>query len=111
LTKEDKFCIIKVKKDIKMTINELFNDDDGEFMGTPRSKFFDIVFNANRNLVEQEIEDLIERMCLLEMIAEEAVENIDQKLMELKFTKSEELEAKKVDTFINSMGNILTQNE
>ena len=94
-----------------MTIQELFNDDDGAFMGTPKSKFFDIVFNANRNLVEQELEDLIERMCLLEMIAEEAVENVDQKLMELKFTKSQELEDRKFDTYINSMGNILTQNE
>jgi len=94
-----------------MTIKDLFNDDDGMFMGTPKSKFFDIVFNANRNLVEEELEDIIERMCLLEMIAEENVENLEQTLAELKFTKSEELEAKKFDAFINSTGNILTQNE
>ncbi len=94
-----------------MTIQELFNDDDGMFMGTPKSKFFDIVFNANRNLVEQELEDIIERMCLLEMIAEENVENLEQKLAELKFSKSQELEDRKFDTFINSTGNILTQNE
>jgi len=94
-----------------MTINELFNDDDGMFMGTPKSKFFDIVFNANRNLVEEELESLIERMCALELIAEEIEENLEQKIQEITFTKSEELESKKFDTFVNSMGNILTQNE
>jgi len=92
-------------------IQELFNDDDGMFMGTPKSKFFDIVFNANRNLVEEELENLIERMCLLEMIAEESVEDLELKLNEYRFSKSQELEDKKFDTFINSMGNILTQNE
>ena len=94
-----------------MTIQELFNCDDGEFMGTPKSKFFDIVFNANRNLVEEELEDLIERLALLEMIAEENEQELEQKLMEYKFKRSEELENRKFDIFINSMGNILTQNE
>jgi len=100
-----------IKKEIRMTIQELFNGDDGEFMGTPKSKFFDIVFNANRNLVEEELEDLIERLALLEMIAEENEQELEQKLMEYKFKKSEELENRKFDIFINSMGNILTQNE
>jgi len=92
-------------------LNELFPDDDGMFMGTPKSKFFDVVYNANRNLVEQELEDIIERMCLLEMIAEENEENLEQKLAEIKFSKSEELENRKIDAFINSMGNVLSQNE
>jgi len=94
-----------------MTIQELFNDDDGAFMGTPKSKFFDIIFHANRNLVEEELEKLIERMCALEIIAEESTENLEQKLQETLFSKSEEIENRKIDTFINSMGNILTQNE
>jgi hypothetical protein len=92
-------------------LDQLFPDDDGMFMGTPKSKFFDIVFNANRNLVEQEIEDIIERMCLLEMIAEENEEELEQKLAEVKFSKSQELEDRKFDAFINSTGNILSQNE
>jgi hypothetical protein len=82
-------------------IKELFKDDDGMFMGTPKSKFFDIVFNANRNLVEQELEDIIERMCILEMLAEEKEENLEQKLAELKFSKSQEVENRKIDAFIN----------
>jgi len=92
-------------------LNELFPDDDGMFMGTPKSKFFDIVFNANRNLVENELEDLIERLCALELIAEEYEDNLEQKIQEVKFSKSEELENRKFDAFINSMGNILSQNE
>jgi len=92
-------------------LNELFPDDDGMFMGTPKSKFFDIIFNANRNLVENELEDLIERLCALELIAEEYEDNLEQKIQEVKFSKSEELENRKFDAFINSMGNILSQNE
>ena len=94
-----------------MTINELFNDDDGMFMGTPKSKFFDIVFNANRNLVEEELDKLIERLCALEVIVEENTDDLEQKLQEVLFTKSQEIENKKFDTYIHSMGNILTQNE
>ena len=45
------------------------------------------------------------------MIAEENEQELEQKLMEYKFKRSEELENRKFDIFINSMGNILTQNE
>lgn len=92
-------------------LSELFNDDDGMFMGTPKSKFFDIVFNANRNLVEEELEALIERMCALEVVLEEKGVDIETILQEAIFSKSQEVEAKKFDTYISSTGNILTQNE
>ena len=91
------------------TIQDLFADDDGMFMGTPKSKFFDVIFNANRGLVEEELENLIERMAMLEMLVEE--EDLEMKLQEIKLTKSQELEDAKMDIFISSMGNVLTQNE
>jgi hypothetical protein len=95
-----------------MNITDLFADDDGMYMGTPKSKFFDIVFNANRGLVEDELEDLVERIALLEMILAEAqVENIDQKMQEIKYNNSADLEEVKFDLFVSSMGNILTKNE
>ncbi|NPA55216.1 MAG: DUF2018 family protein [Epsilonproteobacteria bacterium] len=90
-------------------MHDLFKDDDGLFMGTPRSKFFDIVFNANRNLVEEELENIIERMCLLEMMIDD--DDLERKLQELKYTKQNELEDRKTDAFIHSMGNVLSQNE
>jgi hypothetical protein len=95
-----------------MNITDLFADDDGMYMGTPKSKFFDIVFNANRGLVEDELEDLVERIALLEMILAEAqVENLEQKMQEIKYNNSADLEEVKFDLFVSSMGNILTKNE
>jgi len=43
-------------------------DEDDVFMGSPKSKFFDIIYNANRNLVELELEVLIERMACMEIL-------------------------------------------
>ena len=95
-----------------MHINELFANDDGMFMGTPKEKFFDIVFNANRGLVENELEDLIERVALLEMVIEDAqLNDVEQKMQEIKYNNSSDLDDAKFDLFISSMGNILTQNE
>jgi len=95
-----------------MNIKDLFADDDGMFMGTPKSKFFDIVFNANRGLVENELEDLVERIALLEMVLADAnIENVEQKMQEIKYNNSAELEDAKFDIFVSSMGNVLTQNE
>ena len=34
----------------------LYEDEDDFFVGSPRSKFFDILFNANRDLVENALE-------------------------------------------------------
>ena len=38
------------------------------FEGTPRDKFFDIAFNANRNLVEEEITKLLMKLISYEEI-------------------------------------------
>lgn len=87
-------------------------DSEELFAGSPKDTFFDIVYNANRNLVEHEIEDLIERLALLEMLLEKnGVEDIDKKISELKYSEAEQLEDEKRSIFIHSTGNIVTRNE
>jgi len=50
----------------------LFEDEEDIFSGgSPKKKFFDIVYNANRNLVELELDRLVEHLCLMEIILEE----------------------------------------
>jgi len=46
----------------------IFEDEDDIFMGSPKSKFLDVVFNANRGVAEFELERIMERMAILEMM-------------------------------------------
>ena len=43
---------------------------DDIFGGQPRDKFFDIVYNANRNIVENELEILFSELAALRELAE-----------------------------------------
>ncbi len=90
----------------------IFEDEDDIFMGSPRSKFHDVVFNASRGVVEGELERLIERQAVLEMmLGEEHVEALDKKIVMFKFENSAELESMIKSLYVESMGNILTQAE
>lgn len=90
----------------------MFQNDDDFLMGTPRSKFFDIVFHANRNLVQNELESLVERLAALELIAEERVGGDLEKLLRgFVYERQTEVEKRKNNIFIESMGKILSENE
>ena len=43
-------------------------DDDDIFFGSPKSKFFDIMEQTHRDLVEDEIDKVIEKLAILELI-------------------------------------------
>ena len=43
-------------------------DDDDTFFGSPKSKFFDILEQTHRDLVEDEIDKVIEKLAILELI-------------------------------------------
>jgi hypothetical protein len=80
---------------------------------TPKEKFFEIVYHANKNLVIEELEDVFKRLAALEVIAAECVgeDNVDQKINEVIFSKSDEVEGVETDLYIHTMANILTKNE
>ena len=79
---------------------------------TPKDKFFEIIFNANKNLVTEELENVFERMAILEMLAEEMFgEDLDAKMIEMKLKKSDDIEDTLTDFYIDTMANILTKNE
>jgi hypothetical protein len=79
---------------------------------TPKDKFFEIIFNANRNLVTEELEEVFKRMAALEILAEECFgDEVEQKINEVVFTKSDELEGMETDLYIDTMSKILTKNE
>jgi hypothetical protein len=79
---------------------------------TPKDKFFEIIFNANRNLVTEELEEVFKRMAALEILAEECFcDEVEQKINEVIFNKSDELEGMETDLYIDTMSKILTKNE
>ncbi len=92
-----------------------FDDDEDDIFtgGSPKQKFFDIVYNANRNLVENEIDQLVRRLCVVESLLEEKMdaEAIERKVKELTFLPSEELDTCTASLYMELTANILTQNE
>ncbi|WP_024788297.1 MULTISPECIES: DUF2018 family protein [unclassified Lebetimonas] len=88
-------------------MNDFFDENK-----TPKDKFFEIVFNANKNLVIDELEDVFKRLAALEILAEESFgDEVDQKINEVVFNKSDEFEEMQNDLYIDTMSKILTKNE
>lgn len=93
----------------------LYEDEDDFFVGSPKSKFFDILFNANKNLVEDALEKHVERHVAMEMLLERLVADkgidIETEISIIKTEKQDDIYNAKVDFFISTVGDILTQNE
>ncbi len=95
----------------------MFDFDEEEsalFGGSPRDKYFDIIFNANRNLVEQALSDNLRRIEILERLLEDRLEEgeeIDRMIQNYAVENMDEVERALNNAYIAGMGDILTQNE
>lgn len=93
----------------------LYEDEDDIFVGSPRSKFFDVVFNASRGVVENTLEECIERQVALETLfqrhCEEKGLDMDNEIRRFCVEEGDALYDGKVDFFIATTGDIVTQNE
>ncbi|MEA1917431.1 MAG: DUF2018 family protein [Campylobacterota bacterium] len=90
----------------------LFEDEDDVFTGSPRSKFADIVFNANSNLVLDELDVLVKRAAILEMMLEEKLgDDLDKIVKSYAYSHPEEAEKMAKSAYIELVGNILSKNE
>ncbi len=87
--------------------------DDDIFEGTPEGRYFDIVFNANRNVVENELLNTIEKMSALELLLEEMLEgkDVENIIRNYIINNPEKIKERKINNIIESMGNILSQSE
>ncbi len=91
-----------------------FDDDDDIFGGSPKSKYFDILFHANRNLVEEELTANLQKLAALELLMEEMMgedKDIMQIVQNFIWENQDKIDKKTTDLFIEGMGNILTKNE
>ncbi len=91
----------------------LFDDEDDIFQGSPRSKFMDIVYAANRDLVQNELERLMERMAVMEMLLQDqhGEDHIDAVIHEATFSRADEVVDMTKNLYIISVGNVLSRNE
>lgn len=91
----------------------LFDDEDDIFQGSPRSKFMDIVYAANRDLVQNELERLMERMAVMEMLLQDqhGEDHIDTVIHEATFSRADEVVDMTKNLYIISVGNVLSRNE
>ncbi len=91
-----------------------FGEDDDLFGGSPKKKYFDIIFNANRNLVENALSENLKRVVILEKLLEERLnesEDIDMLIRNYAISNIDDVESMLTDAYIAGMGDILTQNE
>ena len=79
---------------------------------TSKEKFFEIIENANKNIVYEELEDVFKRLSALEILAKEYCgDEVEIKIGEIIFAKSNELEQEEMDFYIHTMANIVSKSE
>jgi hypothetical protein len=90
----------------------LFEDEDDIFMGSPKSKLMDVVFNANNDVVRHELQNFIDRTAALELlIAEKFSEDIDKEVRNYMISNREEVDNYAKSLYIELMGAILSKSE
>lgn len=96
-----------------MKYSALFEDEDDIFLGSPQSKFEDIMFNANRNIAINELNSMVQKIAMLEMLLEDKydAEELEKKLRAMALVESEAVEQKAKSIYIELTGNVLCQSE
>jgi len=91
----------------------LYEDEDDFFMGSPKSKFFDILFNANKELVKTKLLEIVDRYSAMEILLEKQVgaEVLEGMIHTVLMDETDAVVEHNNDLFISSVGAILTQNE
>jgi hypothetical protein len=87
-------------------------DEDDILIGSPRSKFFDMILNANRDLVENILEKNIDRFAAMEiLLRDELRDEFENVINQTIYERQDAIEEVKNDFFINCVGEILSQHE
>ena len=87
-------------------------DDDDIFFGSPKSKFFDILEQTHRDLVEDEIDKVIEKLAILELIVSQDKDedfDINSYLEEFKEKNKEDVKKKKKGLYMEFSGEIISR--
>ncbi len=96
-----------------MDMYNIFEDEDDIFMGSPKSKFLDIIYNANRNLAEAELEQIMRRLAATELLLGEFIheDEIDKKVSQMLLSEGARVDEYVKNIYIEHVGNVLSANE
>lgn len=93
-------------------MHSLFDDEDDFLMGSPKSKFMDIVFNANNDIVREELGNLMEKFAVMElMLSKHVGEDIYGEIEKFKSLNLDDVDTKTKSLYIEMMSEILSQSE
>lgn len=85
-------------------------DEDDIFMGSPKSKFFDVTREASKEVVEDEIDKIIEKLAVLEMVVSADKDDnfdINEFIKEYMLENSEKVKAMKKGLYVEFTGEII----
>ena len=95
--------ILSLKKGFKFMDYDIFSQ-------SPREKFFDILFNANKNLVENELEKTFEKFIAMSEFCEK--NGFDETAQNSFISQNQTLINERLnDIYIGPSGDILSHNE
>jgi len=88
-------------------------DESDPFTGSPKSKFFDVILNGNRGVVENVLESFLERHAAMERLLAQNIDQaeIESKVQNILYTDQDTIHSAKNDLFISLVGDVLTQHE
>jgi hypothetical protein len=90
----------------------LFEDEDDIFMGSPKSKFMDVVFNANNDIVRQELARFIDKVAAMEVLLSKYIgDDMDKQIRSIAITEQDEVDMKAKSLYVELMGAVLSQSE
>lgn len=85
-------------------------DEDDIFMGSPKSKFFDVSREASKEVVEDEWDKVIEKLAILEMIISKekgADFDINKMIEDFKWDNEKEVNSMKKGLYVEFTGEII----
>jgi len=90
----------------------LFEDENDIFSGSPESRLMDVIFNANNDIVRQELVNFIRKSATMELMLEEHVgDDIDMAVKSYDANHLGSSDDKAKSLYIELMGSILSQSE
>mgnify|MGYP003588504777 CR=1 FL=1 len=87
-------------------------DDDDIFFGSPKSKFFDIVEQTHRDLFEDELDKVFEKLAILELIVSQGKDenfDINSYLEAFKDKNIDEVNSMKKGLYMEISGEIISR--
>ena len=85
-------------------------DEDDIFIGSPKSKYFDISRQANNEIVEEETDSMIEKLAVMELLLSKDKDmnfDINQVIAQYTLENSLEVEEMKKGLYIEFTGDIV----